>query len=85
MYSVIFFFGFATSLISCLACSTSGSAGSHGESGLIASKPGMPLGVNPVDGRWPPCAMLSMIDWRGIASDIARRCLTSGMFSTLNA
>jgi len=32
----------------------------------------MPSGVKPVAGSWPPCATLSMIDWRGIASDIAQ-------------
>ena len=77
------FFGFATSPISCFACSMSPSAGSHGESGLIASKPGMPFGVKPVAGSWSAWATLSMIDCRGIASAIARRCFTSVMFLTL--
>ena len=77
-------FGFATSPISCFACSMSAVSGCHGDSGLMTSKPGIPCGVMPVVGSWSCCAMLSMIDRRSIASDIARRCFTSGMFLTLN-
>ena len=61
----------------------SASAGSHCDFGSITSKPGMPFGVKPVAGSWSPCETLSMIDWRGIASAIARRCFTSVMFLTL--
>ena len=46
----MFFFGLATSLISCFACSMSADSGVHGDSGLIVSKPGMPAGVMPVAG-----------------------------------
>ena len=79
----MFLSGLATSLISFFACSTSPFSGIHGDSGLIVSKPGMPLGVKPVAGSWSACAMLSMIARRSIASDIARRWFTSGMFLTL--
>ena len=58
-------------------------SGVHGESGLSSSNPGMPLGVNPVGGSWSAWAMLSMIVRRSIASDMARRWLTSGIVLTL--
>ena len=43
----MFVFGFCTCSISCFACSMSPFSGSHFEAGLIASKPGMPSGVQP--------------------------------------
>ena len=58
-------------------------SGRNSEFGVIESKPGMPDGVNPVAGSWSACAMLSMIERRSIASAIARRWFTSGMFFVL--
>ncbi len=46
----MFLFGLATFLISSFAWSMSPAAGSHCESGLISSNPGMPCGVKPVAG-----------------------------------
>jgi hypothetical protein len=60
------------------------SAGVHGESTLIVSKPAMPSGVNPSAGTSPACVICSTIVWRSIASDIARRWFTSVTFLRLN-
>ena len=66
--------GFCTCSISCLRLiDVCRSPAATAESGLIVSKPGMPLGVKPVAGSWSACAMLSMIARRSIASAIARR------------
>ena len=78
------FFGVFAWSISVFASSRSPFSGSHGESGLIVSNPGMPSGVQPVAGSWSACAMLSMISRRLIASDIALRWFRSVMFLTLN-
>ena len=83
-YAAMFFFGFWTFAIRSFACAMSALCLAHGESLWIVLNPGMPFGTNPVAGTWSAWAMLSMIDWRSIASDIARRWLTSVMFFVLN-
>ena len=79
---MIFFFAFLALAMYSLASSTSPAAGVHGEpSGTTSSRPGMPSGVKLSAGFSFAWVMLSMIDWRSTASDIARRWFTSVMFS----
>jgi hypothetical protein len=80
---VIDFFGFFALAKSSLAFSRSALSGSHSDFGLIVSKPGIPFGVNPVEGTWPPWETLSTITRRSTAMAMARRWLTSLMFLTL--
>ena len=59
------------------------SAGSQGDSGLMTSKPGMPFGVMPVAWSRPVRSIWSVMIFRLMASDSARRSFRSEMFFVL--